>query len=476
MSSKVASFLKINIQLISAIPKIFCFLPATIYPAQSSFFVSEILSYKLNFHKSGMDIKNLKSNSVKLNNGLELILYKDSTMPLVALHLLYKVGSANEVNGKSGLAHLFEHMMFQGSQNIPKGMQFKLVQEAGGIMNGATSFDRTVYYYKLPSNQIELALWMESDRMGFLLPTLDEAKLKNQIDVVSNERLERYDNQPYGLAWEIIHSNLFPEDHPYHSVVIGSLNDISNSTLTDILQFAQQYYCPSNASLVVAGDYPENIVELVEKYFGEINSNGKNSLPKFIADWKVTGNKITRYEDVQLNRIYLAWKTDKIFSKFDARLDILGEILTGSKSSRLQKKLIYENELVQDITANQFSGKYDGYFYIIATLKPGIDAERVKEIVISELNSISKNGITETELQKCKNVTRSGFIYSIQNIDSLAAQFNSYNFYLGSPNNFEYELNEIESIQPDEIKSAVDKYFFNPFVELQIVRNKKATQ
>lgn len=420
-----------------------------------------------------MEFNNINAEKKILNNGLELILYKDSSMPLVAVHLLYKVGSANEVKGKSGLAHLFEHMMFQGSQNIPKGMQFKLVQEAGGIMNGATSFDRTVYYYKLPSNQVELALWMESDRMGFLLPTLDEAKLKNQKDVVSNERLERYDNQPYGLAWEIIHSNLFPAEHPYHYVVIGSLEDISNASFNDIIDFAESYYCPSNASLVIAGDYPDNIVEIVNKYFGGITSSAKNKkIPAAGENHSFKYKKVLREEDVQLDRIYLAWKTNKIFSRYDARLDLLGDILTGSKSSRLQKKLIYDNELVQDITASQFSGKYDGYFYIVSTLKPGTNAGHIKELIIEELNSIKADGVAEYEIRKFKNVSRSGFIYSIQNIDSLAAQFNSYNFHLNDPNKFMYELNEIESITSDEIKESAKNYLSDQYFELQIKSGK----
>lgn len=422
-----------------------------------------------------MELKNLKSEKHVLKNGLEVILYKDSTMPLVAVHLLYKVGAANEPKGKSGLAHLFEHMMFQGSQNIPKGMQFKLIQEAGGIMNGATSFDKTVYYYKLPSNQLELALWIESDRMGFLLPTLDEDKLKNQRDVVKNERLERYDNQPYGLAWEIIQANLFPENHPYHSVVIGSLEDISNFTFDDIKKFAASYYCPSNAALVIAGDYPDNVIDVVKKYFGEISS--PPAVPHLLYnnhnDKLNESVNILRKEEVQLDRIYLVWKTDKIFSRYDARLDLLGEVLTGSKSSRLQKKFIYENELVQDINANQFSGIYDGYFYITSTLKPGINPDKIKQKILEEINSIVQNGINVNEIQKYKNVTRSSFIYSIQNIDSLASQFNSYNHYLGDPNKFEFEIGEIESITPEKVQASAKKYLSNPHIELQILNKLK---
>src|SRR5690606_5281902 len=201
-----------------------------------------------------MNLLDIEYEQYKLKNGLDVILYKNNSLPIAAVNIWYKVGSANEHKGKTGIAHLFEHMMFQGSQNVAKEMHFRYIQEAGGSLNGSTNFDRTNYYEKIPSNFLELIFWLESDRMGFLLPAMTQEKLDNQIDVVKNERLERYDNQPYGLAWEKLICNVYPENHPYSWPTIGFLDDISSFTLEDINSFFKKYYSPSNASLVAAGD------------------------------------------------------------------------------------------------------------------------------------------------------------------------------------------------------------------------------
>jgi zinc protease len=201
-----------------------------------------------------MELLNLPYEKYNLNNGLEVILHKDTSLPLVSVNIWYKVGSAYEEKGKTGLAHLFEHMMFQGSENVPKEMHFRYIQEAGGTLNGSTNFDRTNYYEKLPSNSLELALWLESDRMGYFLSALTQEKLDNQKSVVANERLERYDNQPYGLAWEIVLKNLYPEGHPYSWATIGYLEDIKNYKLEDVQDFFRMHYTPDNAAIVIAGD------------------------------------------------------------------------------------------------------------------------------------------------------------------------------------------------------------------------------
>ncbi len=218
-----------------------------------------------------MELLNIEYEKYKLANGLEVILHKNSNSSLVAVNLWYKVGSANDSKGKTGIAHLFEHMMFQGSQNVPKEMHFRYIQEAGGTLNGSTSYDRTNYYEKLPSNFLEMALWLESDRMGYFLPALDEEKLNNQKDVVKNERLERYDNQPYGLAWELLITNLYSKNHPYNWPTIGFLKDITSYTLEDVSGFFKKFYTPNNSSLVVAGDIDlDKTKDFIEKYFGAI--------------------------------------------------------------------------------------------------------------------------------------------------------------------------------------------------------------
>ncbi|MHB8580382.1 MAG: M16 family metallopeptidase [Ignavibacteriaceae bacterium] len=417
-----------------------------------------------------MDLLNVNYEKYKLQNGLEVILYRDNALPIVTANIWYRAGSANEKAGKTGIAHLFEHMMFQGSVNVPKEMHFRFIQEAGGNLNGSTSTDRTNYFEKVPSNFLELILWLESDRMGFFIPALTQEKLANQIDVVKNERLERYDNQPYGLAWEILISNLFPKNHPYSWATIGSLKDITNFTIEDVKSFFEKYYSPANASLVIAGDFdPDEAKELTEKYFSEIP--GRNHFEELqIKPATLAENKFIVHKDkVQLARIYLAWHTECAYSEDDAALDILTDLLTGSKTSRLYKKLVFEQEVAQEVTAYQFSGKFAGYFVVIATAKPGILLTELKEKIFAEFENIKKNGINEKELLRSKNGIKSGFIYSMQNIDSMADQLNSYNYFLNEPNSFNYDLSRYENVSVENLLVLFDKYLSKPFVELHVI-------
>lgn len=421
-----------------------------------------------------MNLLDIPYEKYKLLNGLEVILFQNNFLPSVAVNIWYKAGSANEVKGKTGLAHLFEHMMFQGSKNVPKEMHFRYIQEAGGTLNASTSFDRTNYFEKLPSNDLELALWLESDRMGFFLDALDQIKLDNQKSVVLNERLERYDNQPYGLAWEKIISNLYPDGHPYSWATIGYYKDIESYTLEDVSSFFQQYYSPSNATLVVAGNFEINKTKsLIEKYFGEIKNNGTpaaiNSKSSQLEDLKF----ITVEDKVKLERIYLAWRTQSAFSSDDAALDILSDLLTGSKNARLTRKLVYELEIAQDVNTMQFSGKYGGHFMIVATAKPGKSLNEIKKIIFDEISILREENISPRELKRSKNVIKSNFIYSLQNIDTIADMLNLYNFYLGEPNSFNFDLNRYNNVNENEISQVVNKYLQSNYVELRIVPERK---
>lgn len=416
-----------------------------------------------------MNLLNISYNKHTLQNELNLILYQDKSLPLVSVNIWYRVGSGNEREGKTGLAHLFEHMMFQGSENVAKEMHFRFIQEVGGSLNGSTNTDRTNYYEKVPSNYLELVLWLESDRMGYLLPALSEEKLKNQIDVVRNERLERYENQPYGLAWEIITSNLYPKGHPYSWPTIGFMRDI-NYKLDEVKNFFKLYYSPSNASIVIAGDFDSSkTIDLVERYFGELPSNPVPALSEKNGVSLNTNLFIERKESVQLPRIYFAWHSESAFSKYDASLEVLADILSGSKNARLYKNLVFEKELAQDVTAYQHSGKYGGSFIIIATAKPGVQLDTLKDEILGELKNVESNGIAEKELLRSKNGIKSGFVHSLQNIDSLANQLNYYSFYLNEPNSFSYDLKRYEDTDSELIKEAVQKYLTKPYVELRIM-------
>ncbi len=421
-----------------------------------------------------MDILNIDYEKFKLNNGMEVILYRNTDLPIIAGNIWYRVGSANERKGKTGIAHLFEHMMFQGSLNVPKEMHFKYIQEAGGSLNGSTSFDRTNYYEKVPSNFLNLILWLESDRMANFLSALTQEKLDNQIGVVKNERLERYDNQPYGLAWELIVSNLFPKNHPYSWPTIGFLPDITAYTLKDVTNFFNTYYSPSNASYVLAGDFEtERAKDSIGKYFENIKFNGP--IKQLDVKQPALGKNtlITHKDNVQLERIYLAWHSDNAYGKDDAALDIVSDLLSGSKSSRLYKNLVFEKEIAQDVTAYQFSGRFGGFFAIISTAKPGISLDTLKDEIFKEIEKLKTDGAEEKELLKSKNGMKSNFIYSMQNLDFIADQINSYNFFLGEPNSFNFDLNRFEEINNEKIKQVIENYLSKPFVELHIIPHKE---
>ena len=416
------------------------------------------------------DILEIKYEKHILENGLEVILYKDNSLPIVSVNLWYKVGSAYEVKGKTGFAHLFEHMMFQGSENVQKEEHFRYIQEAGGSLNGSTSFDRTNYYETLPSNYLSMALWLESDRMGFMLPGLTQEKLDNQKDVVMNERRQRYDNQPYGRSWELLFSNLYPETHPYHWPTIGWMEDIQGYELDDVKDFFKTYYVPNNASLVVAGDIKyDKAIEEVKKYFADIPKGKDISHPAKQNHIVTENKKVIHEDDVQLSKIYLGWTSDYLYGKDDATLDILSDILTGSKNSRLYKSLVFDKQIVQDISSFQYSADFQGSFFIIATAKPGIELETIKEEIFKEINLLISDGIAPAEIEKSINSYKSSFIYSLQNIESMADQINNYNCHLNEPNSFNYDLERYLLIKEKDIISCAEKYLLGPFMELNII-------
>jgi len=401
---------------------------------------------------------------------LEVILYKNDSFPTVAVNLWYKVGSANEHPDKTGFAHLFEHMMFQGSKNVPKEKHFSYIQEVGGTLNGSTSMDRTNYYETLPADSIELALWLESDRMGYLLEALTQEKLDNQKDVVMNERRQNYDNQPYGLAWELLFSNLFQEKHSYHWPTIGWMKDIKKFELDDVKKFFKTYYVPNNASLIIGGNFEEkNARQLVEKYFSKIPMG--NKIPK-IKPPKVTLKediKIIHRDNIQLSRIYLAWHSCKGYSKDDASMDILADILAGSKNSRLHKELVHKKQIAQSVSCFQYSAKLNGSFFIIATAKPGVKLEKLKSELIALVNEVIKDGINSNEIQRAKNSYESSFIYSLQNLSSITNHINDYNCNLGEPNSFKFDLERYTNVTSANIKQAARKYLTHNYVELNII-------
>jgi zinc protease len=374
----------------------------------------------------------------KLANGLEVILVEDHRLPLVAVNLWYHVGPANERPGRTGFAHLFEHMMFQGSKNVPDDAHIKLLEGAGAAdLNGTTDFDRTNYFETLPSNQLELALWLESDRMGFLLDTLDQAKLSNQRDVVRNERRQSVENKPYGLAEEEMFHQLFPKGHPYYASVIGSHADIEAVRLNDVRDFFKQYYVPNNASLAIVGDISKTEARaLVEKYFGPIPAGAP--IPKIdVQTPPITAEKrATVHDKIELPRVYMAWITPSIFKPGDAEADLLANILGGGKSSRLYKALVYDKKIAQDVTASQYSLVLGSVFSIEATAKPGVKPEELEKAIDGELAALRQEGPTDEEVQRARNTIDSQIIRGLETLGGfggVADRLNQYNHYLGDP-------------------------------------------
>ncbi len=325
----------------------------------------------------GHKLPTIPFEKYKLKNGLEVILSEDHTLPLVSVNIWYHVGAANEKAGRTGFAHLFEHMMFEGSEHVGAKAHFSYLEGAGATdINGSTDFDRTNYFETLPPNQLDLALWLESDRMGYLLGKLDIQNLANQRDVVRNERRQGTENTPYGLVEEGLIHQLFPKDHPFYPNVIGSHADVEAAKLEDVREFFRQYYTPNNATLVVAGDFDKQHVQsAVEKYFGSIPQGPP--VPKVSVNTPpVTSERREVVTDqVQLPRIYMGWITPPAFKPGDVECDLFATILAGGKSSRLYKTLVYEKEIAQDVSASLQGTQLGSIFELEVTAKPNVKLE-----------------------------------------------------------------------------------------------------
>jgi zinc protease len=394
-----------------------------------------------------------------LPNGLEVILVQDHRLPLVAVNLWYHVGPANERQGRTGFAHLFEHMMFQGSKNVGDDAHFKYLEGAGATdLNGTTDFDRTNYFETVPSNQLELALWLESDRMGFLLETLDQAKLANQRDVVRNERRQSVENQPYGLVDEALFHELFPAGHPYYASVIGSHADIEAVRLGDVREFFKQYYVPNNASLAIVGDIdPAQVKQLVGKYFGSIPRGA--AVPKIgVKTPPITAEKrITVTDQIELPRLSMAWLTAPIYKPGDAEADLLANILGGGKASRLYKRLVYDKQIAQDVRAAQQSLTLGSVFVIEATAKPGVRLEDLEQAIDAELAKLREAGPTQAELDRARNTIESQTIRGLETLGGfggVADRLNQYNHYLGNPDYLAADLERYQNATPAALKAA----------------------
>ena len=406
-----------------------------------------------------------------LPNGLQVILHEDHSTPIVAVNTWYHVGSADEQPGRTGFAHLFEHIMFMGSQNVPVGMFDQWLEAAGADNNGSTTEDRTNYYEVLPSNALELALWLDADRMGFLLPTMDLPKVDLQRDVVKNERRQSYDNVPYGRADETILAALYPKTHPYSWPVIGSMADLSAATLDDTKNFFRTYYAPNNATLAIAGDFdPARAKQLVEKYFGPIPRGPAVTRRTTVPAVVIPRDTFLVLEDkVQLPRLFYTWPTVKLFAPDDAALDILAQVLANDKNSRLYKKLVYDLQVVQSVRAFQESSRLTGKFQVDVLPKPGQATAEIDKLVQAEISGIINNGITQRELVRAQNSYRAQFLDRIASVLGKADALNSYNYFAGTPDYVQQDAARYDRVTTADVQRVARTYLGKPKIVLTVV-------
>ena len=415
--------------------------------------------------------------SYTLANGLTIITSIDRTTPTVAVNMWYHVGSKNEVKGRTGFAHLFEHVMFTGSGHVPYGLHDKLTEGVGGSNNGTTSNDRTTYYETVPSNYVESALWLEADRMGFLLDSLDLAKLNAQRDIVKNERRQGVDNQPYGRAFEILAQATYPASHPYSWDVIGSMVDLSAATEEDVKSFFRLYYAPNNAFLSIVGDFdPVQAKAWVQKYFGDI-PRGKPITRPTVAPVTLDTERRLVYEDrVQLPRLYVQWPTVGEVHDDRFALDVLGVVLSGPRTARLTKALVYDKQTAASVSAGQSTNEDVGDFVMTITPRPGntlTDLEQAADAVIEKLKA---EGPTAEEIQKATAGEELAFVRGLESNLGKAMRLADGAGFHGDPGYFRTEYTKGQSVTAADVKRVANKYLTKGRVVLSVVPMGKLDQ
>ncbi|MBK9574085.1 MAG: insulinase family protein [Rhodoferax sp.] len=398
----------------------------------------------------------VRHETLRLANGFEVILVEDHRLPLVAFNLWVHAGPRNEAKGQTGFAHLFEHLMFAGSKHIPRGEADKIIDAAGGTdSNGSTNFDRTNYYFTLPSNQLELGLWIKSDMLGYMIDQVDAVALANQQDVVRNERRQSVENRPYGIVEEALYQALFPQDHPYRAVVMGSHADIQSIKLADVKAFAKTYYRPNNATLVLAGDFRSaHAKRLVQKYFGSLKA-GQPVPPVVVAQPRITAERRVVVADRnELPRLNLAWHTPAQYQSGDAEMDVVANLLGGGKSSRLYKKLVYERQVAQSVTAAQDSMSLGSVFGIEVVARPGQKLEDIERLVDEELDLLLREGPTAAELARARAVFETQLMARLEKVGTVADLMNHYRLMAGDADYIDKDLARYRALTPQAVQAV----------------------
>jgi zinc protease len=426
--------------------------------------ISAALLLSIAAPKTAKDGPTLPFERYKLENGLTVILHQDNRLPLVAVSVWYDVGGLHEKPGKSGFAHLFEHMMFQGTAHVGADQHFRRLQEVGGTnINGTTEFDRTNYFETVPSDHLELALWLESDRMGFLLYSLTKAALDNQIDVVQNERRQSVENAPYGLMDEMIVQTIYPKTHPYYGNVIGSMADLKSASVEDVREFFKTYYSPANATLVIAGDIDvAKAKPMVQKYFGSIKGLPKPDAVK-IPPPAIEKEQLIKYDEpvANLAKLQIIWMIPSIFEADTAELDLLAHVISGTRSARLDRKVTFDDLIAQSVSANIQANKSGSLFSIDLVVQPNRTLEEAHKAVDGVLADLRKNPPTKAELQRALNAEETGTFYALELLGGFsgrAERLQTYNNYLGDPGKLAWDLERYRKVTVKDLQRVLDKY------------------
>ena len=449
------------------IPALLCFLAACEQTSQQTDANSQT---RLQAQPPGISfIEEIKAEAGKtlipyqkyqLDNGLTLILHQDSSDPLVHVDVTYHVGSGREETGKSGFAHFFEHMMFQGSENVADEQHFKIVTQAGGSMNGTTNSDRTNYYQTVPANQLEKMLWLESDRMGFLLDAVTQEKFEIQRETVKNERGQRIDNRPYGRLNERVSQALYPEDHPYSWPVIGYMEDLNRVNVNDLKAFFLRWYGPNNATLTIGGDIDINAtLALVNKYFGAIPRGPEVEMPQKTSVILDKDRYISMEDNVHLPLLYISYPTVSVRHKDEAPLDLLSSILGGGKTSLLYKNLV-KNQIAVQASVNHPCAELACTFNLFALPHPasGKSLADIEKIIRETLIEFEARGVEDDDLIKAKAQMETGFVFGLQSVSGKVSQLAANQTFTGNPNYIEQDIARYANVTKEDVIRVYRQY------------------
>ncbi len=432
--------------------------------------VALLVAFAAHAAPAGEDAIQIPFERFQLANGLTVLLSPDHAVPMVTVDVWYHVGSKNERPGRTGFAHLFEHVMFTGSGHVPYGMQDRMTEGVGGYNNGSTSNDRTNYYETVPSNHLEGVLWLESDRMGFLLDKLDETKFDAQRDIVQNERRQRTDNQPYGRAYEILTAAMLPASNPYSWPVVGYMADLKKATVEDVKQFFRTWYTPANATLTIVGDFdPAQAKRWVEKYFADLPGPAPGERPT-VAPVTLAGTKHLVYGDrVQVPRLYMAWPSAGDDSQDEQALEVVSEILAGSRTARLTKTLVYDREWASGLYAFNDSNEKLGAFVVVATPRPGHSLTEIESAADSIIARLRQDGPTPDEMTRALAGIQYEFVSNLESTLGRAEMLNAGAVFHGDPAWYRTAYHRLRSVTAEDVKRVANRYLGGGHVVLSVV-------